>query len=94
MFIDACPFIDDDGQAYLFVGQNTVNVIRLNEDMISYDGKVEQVKGAQDFFEAVWVHKRNGIYYMTYATSPFRRGKKQEIAYCTSNSPLGPYTYQ
>ena len=94
MFIDACPFIDDDGQAYLFVGQNTVNVIRLNEDMISYDGKVEQVKGAQDFFEAVWVHKRNGIYYMTYATSPFRRGKKQEIAYCTSKNPLGPYTYQ
>lgn len=94
MFIDACPFIDDDGQAYLFVGQNTVNVIKLNEDMISFDGKVEQVKGTQDFFEAVWVHKRNGIYYMTYATSPFRRGKKQEIAYCTSNSPLGPYTYQ
>lgn len=94
MFIDACPFIDDDGQAYLFVGQNTVNVIRLNEDMISYDGKVEQVKGVQDFFEAVWVHKRNGIYYMTYATSPFRRGKKQEIAYCTSKNPLGPYTYQ
>ena len=94
MFIDACPFIDDDGQAYLFVGQNTVNVIRLNEDMISYDGKVEQVQGVQDFFEAVWVHKHNDTYYMTYATSPFRRGKKQEIAYCTSKNPLGPYTYQ
>ena len=94
MFIDACPFIDDDGQAYLFVGQNTVNVIRLNEDMISYDGKVEQIQGVQDFFEAVWVHKRNDTYYMTYATSPFRRGKKQEIAYCTSKNPLGPYTYQ
>ncbi len=94
MFIDACPFIDDDGQAYLFVGQNTVNVIRLNEDMISYDGKVQQVEGVQDFFEAVWVHKHNDTYYMTYATSPFRRGKKQEIAYCTSKNPLGPYTYQ
>ena len=94
MFIDACPFIDDDGQAYLFVGQNTVNVIRLNEDMISYDGKVLQVEGVQDFFEAVWVHKHNDTYYMTYATSPFRRGKKQEIAYCTSKNPLGPYTYQ
>lgn len=93
-FIDACPFIDDDGQAYLFVGQNTVNVIKLNEDMISYDGKVEQIEGVQDFFEAVWVHKRKDTYYMTYATSPFRKGKKQEIAYCTSKSILGPYTYQ
>lgn len=93
-FIDACPFIDDDGQAYLFVGQNTVNVIKLNEDMISFDGEVKQITGTQDFFEAVWVHKHKGTYYMTYATSPFRKGKKQEIAYCTSDNPLGPYTYR
>jgi len=31
-FIDPCVFIDDDGQAYMFVGQNTCCCIKLNED--------------------------------------------------------------
>lgn len=92
-FIDPCVFIDDDGQAYLFVGQNTVCCIRLNEDMISYDGKVHIIKGTQGFFEAVWVHKRNGLYYMSYSTSPFS-GHQPQIAYCTSKHPMGPYKYQ
>ncbi|MBQ5477500.1 MAG: family 43 glycosylhydrolase, partial [Bacteroidaceae bacterium] len=92
-FIDPCVFIDDDGQAYLFMGQNTVCSIKLNEDMISYDGKVHIIEGVKDFFEAVWVHKRNGIYYMSYSDGPFH-GHEPQIAYCTSKSPLGPYTYQ
>ena len=92
-FIDPCVFIDDDGQAYLFAGQNTVCCVRLNEDMVSYDGEVNIIQGAEGFFEAVWVHKRNGVYYMSYSTSPFS-GKQPQIAYCTSRNPLGPYEYQ
>ena len=92
-FIDPCVFIDDDGQAYLFAGQNTVCCVRLNEDMISYSGKVEIIEGVKDFFEAVWVHKRNGVYYMSYSDGPFH-GHEPQIAYATSSSPLGPYTYQ
>lgn len=92
-FIDPCVFIDDDGQAYLFVGQNTVCCIRLNDDMISYDGEVHIIEGAKAFFEAAWVHKRNGIYYLSYSDGPFR-GHEPQIAYCTSTSVLGPYTYQ
>jgi len=92
-FIDPCVFIDDDGQAYLFMGQNTVCAIKLNDDMISYDGNVHIVEGAKDFFEAVWVHKRNGIYYMSYSDGPFR-GHRPRIVYCTSKSPLGPYEYR
>ena len=70
-FIDPCVFVDDDGQAYLFMGQNTVCCIKLHDDMISYDGKVHIIEGVKDFFEAVWVHKRNGIYYMSYSDGPF-----------------------
>lgn len=92
-FIDPCVFIDDDGKAYLFMGQNTVCCICLNDDMISYDGKVHIIEGVEGFFEAVWVHKREGKYYMSYSTSPFV-GAKPMIAYCTSDSPLGPYKYQ
>lgn len=92
-FIDPCVFIDDDGQAYLFVGQNTVCCIRLNDDMISYDGDVHIIQGVKEFFEAVWVHKYNGIYYLSYSNGPFH-GHEPEIAYCTATSPLGPYTYR
>ncbi len=92
-FIDPCVFIDDDGQAYLFVGQNTVCAVRLNDDMISYDGKVHIVEGVRDFFEAIWVHKRNGLYYMSYSDGPFH-GHEPQIAYCTSELPLGPYEYR
>ena len=92
-FIDPCVFIDDDGQAYLFAGQNTVCCIRLNEDMVSYDGQVHIMEGVKDFFEAVWVHKRNGLYYMSYSDGPFREHEPR-IVYATSRSPLGPYVYQ
>lgn len=92
-FIDPAVFIDDDGQAYLFVGQNTVCCVKLNDNMVSYDGKVHIIEGVKDFFEAVWVHKRNGIYYMSYSDGPFR-GHEPRIAYCTATSPMGPYTYR
>ncbi len=92
-FIDPAVFIDDDGQAYLFMGQNTVCCVKLNEDMISYDGNVHIIQGTKDFFEAVWVHKRGGIYYMSYSDGPFH-GHEPQIAYCTATSPMGPYTYR
>lgn len=35
--IDPTVFIDDDGQAYLYYGNNLLRYVKLNEDMISYD---------------------------------------------------------
>lgn len=87
-FIDPAVFIDDDGQAYLYMGQLVVNAIKLNEDMISYDGQVHLLEGTDDFFEAVWMHKYNGTYYLSYAAG------SGEIKYCTSDNPLGPFTYR
>ncbi len=87
-FIDPAVFIDDDGQAYLYMGQLVVNAIKLNRDMISYDGKVYHLEGTDDFFEASWMHKYKGKYYFSYV------GKSGEIKYCTSNNPLGPFVYQ
>ncbi|MEL7117825.1 MAG: family 43 glycosylhydrolase [Bacteroidota bacterium] len=87
-FIDPGVFIDDNGQAYLYMGQLVVNAIKLNEDMISYDGKVHLLEGTPDFFEAIWMHKHKGTYYLSYV------GKSGEIKYSTSNNPLGPFEYQ
>ncbi len=38
--IDPTVFIDDDGQAYLYYGNNLLRYVKLNEDMISYDKSV------------------------------------------------------
>ncbi|MFC2113646.1 family 43 glycosylhydrolase, partial [Bacteroidota bacterium] len=87
-FIDPGVFIDDDGQAYLYMGQLVVNAIKLNKDMISYDGKVHLLEGTDDFFEASWMHKYNGKYYLSYV------GTSGEIKYCVSDNPLGPFKYK
>jgi len=85
--IDPCIFIDDDSKAYLFFGQNDVNVVQLNDDMISFNDSIKIVEGTDHFFEAVWIHKRNGLYYISYSGL----GK---ILYGMSDHPLGPYTYK
>lgn len=87
-FIDPGVFIDDDGQAYLYMGQWVVNAIKLNEDMISYDDTVYHLEGTDDFFEASWMHKYKGKYYLSYV------GNSGEIKYCMGNSPLGPFEYK
>lgn len=40
------------------------------------------------FFEAAWVHKANGRYYLSYST-----GDTHFLCYATSDSPLGPFVY-
>jgi beta-xylosidase len=91
-FIDPNVFIDDDGQAYLFAGQLTVNAVKLNKDMISYSGGVKIIEGTDHFFEAVWVHKYNGKYYMSY--SGHIGNGPDKIFYAMADHVLGPYTFK
>jgi arabinoxylan arabinofuranohydrolase len=92
-FIDPNVFIDDDGQAYLFAGQLVVNAVKLNKDMISYNGDVKLIEGTDHFFEAVWVHKYKGKYYMSYSGKTGDDGK-DKILYAMADHVLGPYTYK
>jgi hypothetical protein len=41
------------------------------------------------FFEAAWVHKYGGKYYLSYST-----GDTHYIVYATGDSPYGPFTYR
>lgn len=90
---DPGVFIDDDGQAYLYFGGNgesNVRIIKLNEDMISVSGSAIAVT-APGFFEASWMHKRNGVYYFSYSTNP---ANGMRIDYMTSSSPTSGFTYK
>ena len=41
------------------------------------------------FFEAAWMHKFQGKYYLSYST-----GDTRNLVYATGDSPLGPFTYR
>ena len=41
------------------------------------------------YFEGPWMHKYNGLYYLSYST-----GTTHLLCYATSTSPTGPFTYQ
>ena len=77
-------------------------VARLSADMRSFSGEVMTLSildaegrplRADDhdrrFFEAAWMHKRDGIYYFSYST-----GDTHYLAYATGDSPVGPFTYR
>lgn len=41
------------------------------------------------YFEGPWLHKYNGLYYLSYST-----GATHYLVYATGESPLGPFTYR
>jgi arabinoxylan arabinofuranohydrolase len=89
---DPGVFIDADGQAYIYFGGNgddKVRVAKLKRDMINLDGEVMKME-APAFFEASWMHKRNGIYYFSYSTQP-KAGMR--IDYMTSDKPTSGFKY-
>lgn len=47
-FIDPSVFIDDDGQAWLFLGNNGLWYAKLNDDMVSLGSEVMPVRGLED----------------------------------------------
>lgn len=88
--IDPTVFIDDDGQAYMYWGNGTLQYVRLNADMISYSGGI-QTASLSGFVEGPWLYKRGSTYYMIYAASG---NGSEKISYATSNRPTGPWTYK
>ncbi len=88
-------FIDDDEQAYLVFGGgdagDDARIVKINEDMISLQDDVQLLEGLDRFFEAPYLHKHNGIYYLTYSA---KYGNYTTIDYATSTDPMGPYTHQ
>lgn len=77
-------------------------VAKLSDDMLSLASPVSDAvildpatsepitatDHARRFFEAPWLHKYNGKYYLSYST-----GDTHYLAYAISDSPLGPFTY-
>jgi hypothetical protein len=100
--IDPTAMVDNDGRVYLYWGTfGRLLGVELEPDMVTPKGNVVNVDNLRGFFEAAWLFRRNDTYYMVYAdnqagpNSPCTPAIYHAcIAYGTSNSPLGPWTYQ
>ena len=76
-------------------------VVRLSDDMLQFaeepkavlvvdeDGNPLKADDPHRFFEASWVHKYNGKYYLSYST-----GDTHMICYAIGDNPYGPFTYK
>jgi len=77
-------------------------VAELNDDMLTFKDKPLEISivdedgkpllaGDEDrrFFEAAWIHKYNGEYYLSYST-----GSTHCIVYAIGKDPTGPFVYK
>jgi len=98
--IDPSVFIED-GQAYMYFGCREPKVVKLNKDMMTLQGEVQELKiyGIENdkehhggyYGEAPWVFKRNDTFYLIYSNG---WGKSSTLVYATSKKPMGPYNFQ
>jgi hypothetical protein len=90
-YIDPSPLVDDDDQAYLYFGNPNAWYVKLNKDMISYSGEVVQADGKpRNYQEGPWIYKRNGHYYLAYASTCCPEG----IGYAMSDKPTGLWEFK
>ncbi|MDQ8184189.1 family 43 glycosylhydrolase [Pelagicoccus sp. SDUM812002] len=86
--IDPHAFIDDDGQAYLYFGNGTPTVYRLNDDMISFNSEPIEIP-LREFREGIVVFKREGLYYFMWSIDD-ARSPDYRVGWGVSESPYGP----
>jgi len=86
--IDPTVIIDNDGQAYLFWGNRKCYYAKLKENMTEIDGEIKVIE-LPDYTEAPWIHKRNGWYYLSYASF-----FPEKISYAMSRSINGPWKFK
>ncbi|SFR02568.1 Glycosyl hydrolases family 43 [Lentzea waywayandensis] len=97
--IDPTVFTDDDGQAYLYWGGYWgVRAAKLKPNMIELDGPVVTPQGLANYWEAPFLFKRNGLYYMIYAANDTNGCVTSSSyacqRYATATNPMGPWTHR
>lgn len=88
--IDPNPFIDNDGQAYLFWAARNIYVAELKRNMLELASKPVIIENLPEkgLKEGPFMFERNGIYYLTY---PHVEDSTERLEYAIADSPMGPY---
>ena len=106
--IDPSVFIDDNGQAYLYYGNNMLWYVKLNKNMTSFTGNEVEVKTKDETaFGPYKGYNDDGTPKTNFEEASWiykRNGKyyleyaaggvPEHWAYSTADKPTGPWTYQ
>jgi len=88
-WLDPCVFEDSDGEYYLYWGVNKPYVAKLKENMTELAEEPHLIQyGATNFFEASYMHKKDGEYYFSY------NARDAGGEYSMGDSPYGPFEYK
>jgi hypothetical protein len=88
--IDPNPFIDKDGQAYLYWAARNIYVAKLKENMLELASEPLVIPNLPEtgLKEGPYMFERNSIYYLTY---PHVQDKTERLEYAIGNNPMGPF---
>lgn len=91
--IDPNPFIDKNGQAYLYwAGMRKLTMAKLDATLLNLASAPEEITGLpQGFKEGPYLFERKGIYYLTY---PFVADSTERLDYAIGTNPMGPFEYK
>jgi hypothetical protein len=88
--IDPTPFIDKDGQAYLYWSARNIYVAKLKKNMLELASESLIIENLPEegLKEGPYMFERNGIYYLTY---PHVENKTERLEYAIGDNPIGPF---
>lgn len=89
--IDPGVYVEDDGTRYFLWGNGIAWAAPLNEDCLSFDESRAFSWVPGDFREAIWIHKRNGIYYASWSENDARE-PEYCVKYAMAESLHGPWS--
>ncbi|MFD2921833.1 family 43 glycosylhydrolase [Terrimonas rubra] len=98
--LDGQTFTDDDGKIYMYWGtwgiypDHGCAVGLLNKDMTTFE-KTALIPNtvAKDFFEAPYMFKRKGVYYMMYSSGHCEDHTYRVQYVKSTKGPMGPFEY-
>jgi hypothetical protein len=88
--IDPNPFIDKDGQAYLYWSARNIYIAKLKENMLELASEPQVIPNLPEkgLKEGPYMFERNGIYYLTY---PHVEDSTERLEYAVGDNPMGPF---
>ncbi|MFC1569010.1 family 43 glycosylhydrolase [bacterium] len=91
--IDPNPFIDKDGQVYLYwAAHRHLFAAKLKDNMKELATEPQEIQGLPEGFkEGPYVFERNGNYYFTF---PYVANETEQLDYAMGNNPLGPFEHK
>jgi len=82
--------VDSDGTPWLCWGSGTCFLVRLKKNMVELDGQILTLS-LDNYEESPWLYKRNGRYYLVYASMGPGR---ETLSYAMAADIQGPWEYK